>query len=175
MDFSLSEERKMLKETVARFFESNYKNINKRSENVYLPEGFCKTFWKDSAELGIISALVSPEFGGLGGDGDDISIIFELIGKSLCVEPFLASGVLSNTVLSSVSKINIDLINEVVEGNVLIAFAHTEMNNRYEDSFIETNASLKGRKWCLDGTKSFVINGDTANKVIVSALSLIHI
>ena len=43
MDFSLSEERKMLQETVARFFESNYQNINKRNENVNLrprgPEG----------------------------------------------------------------------------------------------------------------------------------------
>ena len=46
MDFSLSEERKMLQETVARFFESNYQNINKRNENVNLPEGFCKNFWK---------------------------------------------------------------------------------------------------------------------------------
>ncbi|MDG1882520.1 MAG: acyl-CoA dehydrogenase [Alphaproteobacteria bacterium] len=169
MDFSLSEERKMLQETVARFFESNYQNINKRNENVNLPEGFCKNFWKESSELGIISALVSPKFGGLGGDGDDISIIFELIGKSLCVEPFLASGVLSSTILSSISNPNLDLINQIVEGKLVIAFAHTEMNNRYEDSFIENSASLKDNKWCLNGSKSFVINGDTANKVIVSA------
>ena len=146
MDFSLSEERKMLQETVARFFESNYQNINKRNENVNLPEGFCKNFWKESAELGIISALVSPKFGGLGGDGDDISIIFELIGKSLCVEPFLASGVLSSTILSSVSNPNLDLINQIVEGKLLIAFAHTEMNNRYEHSFTENSASLKDNK-----------------------------
>ena len=44
MDFSLSEERKMLQETVERFFSSHYKNINQRSENVTLPEGYSKEF-----------------------------------------------------------------------------------------------------------------------------------
>ena len=95
MDFTLSEERKMLQETVGKFFNSNYKNIDKRSENVNLPEGYSKEFWKESSDLGVISALVSPKFGGLGGSGEDISIIFELVGKSLCVEPFLSSAVLS--------------------------------------------------------------------------------
>ena len=65
MDFSLSEERKMLQETVSKFFESNYKNINKRGENVNLPEGYSKEFWENSSDLGVISALVSSNFGGL--------------------------------------------------------------------------------------------------------------
>ena len=130
MDFSLSEERKMLQETVERFFSSNYKNINQRSENVTLPEGYSKEFWKESSDLGVISALVSPNFGGLGGSGEDIAIIFELIGKSLCVEPFLSSGILSNPVLSSISNPQNDLILLIIEGNLLISFAHTKMNNR---------------------------------------------
>ena len=44
MDFTLSEERKMLQETVGKFFNSNYKNLDKRSENVNLPEGYSKEF-----------------------------------------------------------------------------------------------------------------------------------
>ena len=83
MDFSLSEERKMLQETVARFFENNYKDIKKRGDYLALSEGFSKEIWKESADLGVISGLISPTFGGLGGSGEDISIIFELIGKSL--------------------------------------------------------------------------------------------
>ena len=50
MDFSLSEERKMLQETVARFFESNYQNINKRNENVNLPEGFSIEIFADNVK-----------------------------------------------------------------------------------------------------------------------------
>ena len=91
MDFSLSEERKMLQETVARFFENNYKDIKKRSDFLALNDGFSREIWKESADLGVISGLISPTFGGLGGTGEDISIIFELIGKSLCIEPFLSS------------------------------------------------------------------------------------
>ena len=169
MDFTLSEERKMLQETVGKFFNSNYKNIDKRSENVNLPEGYSKEFWKESSDLGVISALVSPKFGGLGGSGEDISIIFELVGKSLCVEPFLSSAVLSSTVLSSISNPRNDLITDIIEGNLLISFAHCEMNNRYEDHYIETNAYLKNDEWNINGTKSFVMNGDDASKIIVSA------
>ena len=169
MDFLLSEERKMLQETVGKFFDNNYKNINKRNENVNLPEGYSKEFWKQSSDLGVISALVSPEFGGLGGCGEDISIIFELIGKSLCVEPFLSSGVLSSTILSSISNPQNSLITDIIEGNLLISFAHTEMNNRYEDHYIETAAVLKDNEWIINGTKSFVMNGDNASKIIVSA------
>ena len=169
MDFTLSEERKMLQETVGKFFNNNYKNIDKRSENVNLPEGYSKEFWKESSDLGVISALVSPKFGGLGGSGEDISIIFELVGKSLCVEPFLSSAVLSSTVLSSISNPRNDLITDIIEGNLLISFAHCEMNNRYEDHYIETNAYLKNDEWNINGTKSFVMNGDDASKIIVSA------
>ena len=169
MDFSLSEERKMLQETVSRFFESNYENINKRNSNVNLADGFNKKFWLEGAELGVISALIIPEYGGLGGSGDDLSIIFELIGKSLCVEPFLSSGVLSSSILSSINKPKIDMINEIIEGKLLLSFAHTEMNNRYEDTYIETKASITNDKWGVNGIKSFVLNGDSANKVIVSA------
>ena len=169
MDFSLSEERKMLQETVARFFESNYKDIKKRSEYLEMNDGFSRDFWKESSNLGVISGLISPTFGGLGGSGEDISIIFELIGKSLCIEPFLSSGLLSSTILSSIESPKTELINQIIDGELLISFAHMEMNNRYEDHFVETKAFLDNDNWKLNGSKSFVINGDSADKVIVSA------
>ena len=169
MDFSLSEERKMLQETVARFFENNYKDIKKRSEYLEMNDGFSREFWKESSNLGVISGLISPSFGGLGGSGEDISIIFELIGKSLCIEPFLSSGLLSSIILSSIKNPKTELIGQIIDGELLISFAHMEMNNRYEDRFVETKATLKNNNWKLSGSKSFVINGDSAEKVIISA------
>ncbi len=169
MDFSLSEERKMLQETVARFFENSYKDIKKRSEYLEMNDGFSREFWKESSNLGVISGLISPSFGGLGGSGEDISIIFELIGKSLCIEPFLSSGLLSSTILSSLKNPKTELINQIIEGELLVSFAHMEMNNRYEDHFVESKAFLENENWKLNGSKSFVINGDSADKVIISA------
>ena len=169
MDFSLSEERKMLQETVARFFENNYQDIKKRSEYLEMNDGFSRDFWKESANLGVISGLISPTFGGLGGTGEDISIVFELIGKSLCIEPFLSSGLLSSTILSSIKSPKTELISQIIDGELLISFAHCEMNNRYEDHYIETNPYLKNDEWNINGTKSFVMNGDDASKIIVSA------
>ena len=60
MDFSLSEERKMLQETVGRFFENNYKDIKKRGEYLKMTDGFSREFWKESSNLGVINGLVSP-------------------------------------------------------------------------------------------------------------------
>ena len=169
MDFSLSEERKMLQETVARFFENNYNDIKKRSEYLDMNDGFSREFWKESSNLGVISGLISPSFGGLGGSGEDISIIFELIGKSLCIEPFLSSGLLSSTILSSIKNPKTELINQIIDGELLVSFAHMEMNNRYEDHFVESKAFFEDENWKLNGSKSFVINGDSADKVIISA------
>ena len=169
MDFSLSEERKMLQETVARFFENNYNDIKKRSEYLDMNDGFSRDFWKESSNLGVISGLISPSFGGLGGSGEDISIIFELIGKSLCIEPFLSSGLLSSTILSSIKNPKTELINQIIDGELLVSFAHMEMNNRYDDHFVESKAFFENENWKLNGSKSFVINGDSADKVIISA------
>ena len=169
MDFSLSEERKMLQETVARFFENSYKDIKKRSEYLEMDGGFSREFWKESSNLGVISGLISPSFGGLGGSGEDISIIFELVGKSLCIEPFLSSGLLSSTILSSIKNPKTELINQIIDGELLVSFAHMEMNNRYEDHFVESKAFFENENWKLNGSKSFVINGDSADKVIISA------
>ncbi|MDC1066533.1 acyl-CoA dehydrogenase, partial [Alphaproteobacteria bacterium] len=58
---------------------------------------------------------------------------------------------------------------QIIDGELLISFAHMEMNNRYEDHFVETKAFLEDDNWKLNGSKSFVINGDSADKVIVSA------
>ena len=169
MDFSLSEERKMLQETVARFFENSYNDIKKRSEYLDMKDGFSREFWKESSNLGVISGLISPSFGGLGGSGEDISIIFELIGKSLCIEPFLSSGLLSSTILSSIKNPKTELINQIIDGELLVSFAHMEMNNRYDDHFVESKAFFENENWKLNGSKSFVINGDSADKVIISA------
>ena len=169
MDFSLSEERKMLQETVARFFENTYKDTKKRSEYLEMNDGFSREFWKESSNLGVISGLISPSFGGLGGSGEDISIIFELIGKSLCIEPFLSSGLLSSTILSSIKNPKTELINQIIDGELLVSFAHMEMNNRYDDHFVESKAFFENENWKLNGSKSFVINGDSADKVIISA------
>ena len=57
----------MLQETVARFFENSYKDINKRGENLEMNDGFSREFWKESSNLGVISGLISPSFGGLVG------------------------------------------------------------------------------------------------------------
>jgi alkylation response protein AidB-like acyl-CoA dehydrogenase len=71
--------------------------------------------------------------------------------------------------LSSIKNPKTELIGQIIDGELLISFAHMEMNNRYEDHFVETKAFLEKDNWKMSGSKSFVINGDSADKVIISA------
>jgi len=169
MHFNLSEERQMLKDTIDRFLSDHYGKIKNHHENSKLIEGFNPKIWNESSSIGMISGLISPKYKGLGGTGEDIMIIFELIGKYLCVEPFLSTGVMSSTALSS-CNINVEqLMDDIISGKKIISFAHSEVESRYDDSYVNVKATQKDDFWYINGTKSFVLNGDQASVLLVSA------
>ena len=99
MDFELSEERRLLKETASRFLRDHYP-LETRQAHAEEPEGFNRKAWAEFADLGLIAALLPPDVGGLGGDGEDFLVMFEELGRALVVEPFLASAVLGATPIS---------------------------------------------------------------------------
>ncbi|MEL7430434.1 MAG: acyl-CoA dehydrogenase family protein, partial [Pseudomonadota bacterium] len=76
MDFELNDDRRMLAETLSRFLADNY-TIDKRHGFVMSDERFSREMWGRFAELGVIGALFPEEAGGFGGQGDDITVVFE--------------------------------------------------------------------------------------------------
>jgi len=123
--------------------------------------------WKQFAELGIIGALFNETSGGFGGEGDDLMVVFEALGKNLVVEPFLPT-LLAGGVLSEVSG-QADLIETTIAGETLLALAHGEPSSRYELSSVTTSAEMNGSNWVINGDKSVVLGGGTATHLIVSA------
>jgi alkylation response protein AidB-like acyl-CoA dehydrogenase len=169
MHFDLSEERQMLADTSRRFIADRYE-INKRHANAKMEEGFNRETWSDFADLGLIGALLPAEVGGLGGTGEDIAVIFESLGRGLVVEPFLATGILgAGPIVDAGSDAQKALLEDVIAGNVLLALAHGEPDSRYEMASVKTRASKSGNGWQLIGNKAVVVNGDTADKLVVSA------
>lgn len=169
MDFELSEERRLLQETASRFLSDNYP-LDARQAYAEEPEGFSRKAWSEFADLGLIAALLPPDAGGLGGDGEDYLVVFEALGRALVVEPFLASAVLGAMPIclvgSEAQKVELD---DVTAGTCILAFAHGEPGSRYSDCEVSTKALERDGQWYLSGQKSVVLNGDAADKLVVTA------
>ena len=168
MDFTLSEERRMLLDTAERFIREQYP-LETRHANVKREEGFDRDAWRKLAELGLIAALLPPEAGGLGGAGEDVAVVFEALGRGLVVEPFLASGVLGAWPLVRGGARMAERLQKIAEGGALIAFAHGEPDGRHSASHVRTRAADSLEGWRLNGRKSVVLNGDSAEWFVVSA------
>lgn len=169
MNFELSEERRLLKETADRFLHDHYP-LDTRHTHAEEPEGFSRKAWADFAELGLIAALLPPAVGGLGGDGEDYLVVFEALGRALVVEPFLGSAVLGAApIYLAGSKEQQARLEQVAAGDLFLAFAHGESQNRYSDCEVRTKAEERGGAWHLSGQKSVVLNGDTADALVVTA------
>ena len=164
MDFQLSEERQMLADMLNRFVRDEYP-IDVRHKAAEMDGGFDPAMWAQMAELGAVGALIPAEAGGFGGMGEDIAVVFEALGRGIVVEPFLSTGILGATALVGAGKD--DLLEEVVAGGKMLALAHTEADSRYEMSRVSCKAD--GSK--ITGQKSVVLNGATADMLIVSARS----
>lgn len=164
MDFALSEERRMLTDTLTRFVREEYP-LNVRHEAAAMEGGFDPAMWTRFAELGAIGALLPPEAGGFGGAGEDLTVTFEALGRGLVVEPFLSTGVLGAGALIDAG--HDDLIEAAISGEAQIALAHTEADSRYE----MTRVSCVAADGKISGAKTVVLNGGTADWFVVSARS----
>ncbi|NBT39972.1 MAG: pimeloyl-CoA dehydrogenase small subunit [Alphaproteobacteria bacterium] len=164
MDFALSEERRMLQETIDRFISDRY-NVTKRLQMVETDKGFDQDLWSEFADLGVIGALLPPEAGGFGGLGEDLTVVFESLGRGLVVEPFLATAVLGAGCLHLVGGQEA-LLEKVISGEVQLAFAHAEPSSRYDQTQVETIVSSLHQ---LTGRKAVVMNAPAADYLIVSA------
>ena len=93
MDFSLTEEQQLLKESVDRFVRENYE-FETRRKTAATSEGFTDDNWRHMAELGWLAVALPEEFGGIGGGATETMVIMDGFGRGLVLEPFFATVVL---------------------------------------------------------------------------------
>src|SRR5437868_15060205 len=172
MDFDLTEEQRLLSDSVDRLLADTY-TFEKRKTYLAEPEGWSRALWAQYAELGLLGLPFAEEHGGFGGGGIEMMLVMQAFGRVLALEPYLASVVLSGTALRlAANKAQQSaLLPQIAAGRLVVAFAHGERQARYDLSDVLTNAKLKGSGWVLDGTKSVVTHGDIADRLIVSARS----
>src|SRR5579871_2427228 len=94
MDFELSEEQRLLKESVGRLLADRY-GFEQRTAYMKEPGGFSRALWKQYAELGLLALPFAETDGGLGGNPVDVMIVMEAFGSALVLEPYFATVVLA--------------------------------------------------------------------------------
>src|SRR5215204_6107696 len=98
MDFDLSEEQRLLKESVDRLLADRY-DFESRRAHQRRPEGWSREVWRQYAELGLLALPFAEEHGGFGGGPVETMIVMEAFGRALALEPYLATVVLGGGLL----------------------------------------------------------------------------
>lgn len=170
MDFELTEEQKILQETVKRFMDNEVVPIVDEYEK---KKEIPKALIKKLIPLGYVGALVSPEYGGLGLDYISLGILMEEAGRTWGALRIMANGPL-NLISYTISVNGTEEQKKRFLPSLLSAektgfLAITEPNVGSDASGVETKADLKGDHYFLNGTKMWVTNGSTAEIGIVFA------
>ena len=170
MDFDLTDDQRLLTDSVNRLLGDQY-TFEKRKAFLKAPEGWSTALWAQYAELGLLGLPFAEEYGGFGGGAVDVMLLMQAFGRHLVLEPYLSTVVLGGTAirLAGSAEQQSDILPGVAEGNTKLAFAHYERQSRYDISDVLTIAKPNGSGYVLEGAKSVVLHGDSADKLIVSA------
>jgi len=170
MDFTFNEEQTLIQDQVDQFIQKEYDWETRQSlSNSDL--GFGDNNWQKFAELGWLGISTSEECGGFGGSAIESMLIMEAFGKGLVVEPFLETIIMCGGLLDEhgTDQQKSSILESAIEGKMHLAMAYAEPQSRFNLSDVVTEAKEEGDSFVLNGYKSVVMNGPSANKLIVSA------
>ncbi len=169
MDFELSAEQQALGEAVRQFIAREY-DFAARKEILTTPHGFSESAWRSLAELGVLGVGLPEQYGGLGGAAE-VMVVMEQIGAGLVLEPFLSTSVLAGGLIARHGSPTqqSQLLPALIQGQRRIALAHFEPGAGYALDQVSTRARRQNGGWVLSGRKSSVLDGATADTLIVTA------
>lgn len=171
MDFELSEEQLLLRHSCERYFADHY-GFESRRRYAQEPRGWSLIAWKRYAtDLGLLGLPFAEEHGGSAGGPVETMIVMEQIGRALVLEPYLATVILGGGFirLGGSKAMQAALVPSIAAGELSLAFAHAERQSRYDLADVAATARRDGAGYVLDGAKTLVLHGDTAEKFVVSA------
>jgi pimeloyl-CoA dehydrogenase small subunit len=171
MDFDLTSEQRLLKDSVARWAADTYAGLDRVEASRSEPLGFSEAHWGELAELGLLGLPFSEADGGFGGGPVETMVVMEALGRVLAPEPYLASVILGGAALRLAGDAaqRARLIPQLAGGRLRLAFAHGERQARYDLEDVATTARPEAGGYVLDGAKGVVLNADAAGLLVVSA------
>ena len=168
MNFSFTEEQRLLRESVDRFVAAEYPFETRRAAAAS-EDGFSREHWQKFAELGWLGLGIPEEAGGVGGGPVETAVVMEGLGAGLAVEPYLATVVIGGHLLMHGGAAQRERLAQLAAGDLQLAFGFAERESRYELSSVAARAERDGAGYRLTGAKSVVFNAPAADLVAVSA------
>ncbi|HEX4583766.1 MAG TPA: acyl-CoA dehydrogenase [Burkholderiaceae bacterium] len=169
MQFTLNDEQRMLQDAVARLVERDY-GFEQRRAYAREADGWSRALWAKAAKMGLFALAYPAEHGGLGGGPVELMIAMQVLGRALPLEPLLPAMALGPAALRGASDQQCARwIGPFAAGERTLAWAHAEPQSRYRLHDVVCRAHRDGATWVLDGDKSAVLHGDSADALLVTA------
>lgn len=167
----LNDEQNMLKDSARDFCTASAPIAQLRKlRDADDPDAFDRGTWKAMVELGWSGIPWPEEFGGLAFGYKGLGVVTEETGRTLTASPLLATiwtgGTLVNLGGSEDQKS--ELLPAIAAGEMLLALA-LEESHRHDPYGIETTAKKSGSDYVINGSKTFVLDGNSADKLVVVA------
>ena len=173
MALVLNEEQRLLKDTAREFLSehapvSALRTLRDEHDSV----GYAPELWRQMTELGWASIILPEQYGGLEFGFTGLGVVLEECGRTLVASPLFASAVVgASTILLGGSDSQKEiLLPAIAAGELTLALA-LEESHHHRPSQIATSVSTQGDGFVIDGAKTFVLDGHSADKLIVVARS----
>jgi len=135
------------------------------------PDGFSRALWKEMAELGWVGVPFPEEYGGAEMGLAELAVILEPLGRALAPEPFISTVLLGGEalLLGGSEEQKKEWLPGVAAGETFLSLAYQEKRSRYDLHRVATRAAEDGDGWKISGEKIQVLEGSSADALIVSA------
>ncbi len=181
MNFAFSDEQNQLRDFVRSFLEDKSPEAAVR-ELMDTEAGYDPQVWSQMADqMGLQALIIPEEFGGQGFGYVELTVVLEEMGRALLCAPYFSSVVLAaNTLIhSGDAAAKSELLPQIAAGTIA-TLAFTEPNGRWDEAGVTMTATASGDGHTLDGTKMYVLDGHTADIILVAArtangVSLFHV
>ncbi len=173
MNFAFSEEQDQLRDFVRSFLVEKSSEDDVRDQ-METDQGYDETVWNQMADqMGLQALAIPEEYGGQGFGFIEQVVVLEEMGRALLCAPYFSSCVLAaNTLLhSSDEDAKNAYLPGIASGETRATLAFTEESGRWDEGGITMQATPGDGGWTLDGVKSYVLDGATANLILVAARS----
>lgn len=172
MQLVLTEDQELIAKTAADFVAerspvSRMRALRDQADAV----GFSRELWKEMAELGWVGIPFAESVGGAGMGLAELVVVVEALGCTLAPEPFVSCVGLSGTAIAELGdeQQQEEWLTPLVQGERIVAFAHTEPGSRYDVHHVATRAEADGEGFRLRGRKVHVLDGAAADAFVVVA------
>jgi alkylation response protein AidB-like acyl-CoA dehydrogenase len=171
VNFAFSEEQQQLRRTVRAFLDQKSPESEVR-RLMETSEGYDTAVWRQMGEqLGLQGLATPEEYGGSGYSFVELGVVLEEMGRALLCSPYFSTVVLAANALlhcgdEAAKK---QYLTGIASGETIATVAFTEDSGRWDEAGIQCRALSSERGWVIDGTKMFVLDGHTADLILVAA------